>query len=111
MPRYEIGTVFVERSLVLRKEDGTEYPAFVRIGQPFFSKEHDVWQCPYEVELEGDKDTFAVYGIDSAQALAGALKAIDAVLTVKAKQVPGQFLWYGKPYTTILDPVDHVRSK
>lgn len=111
MPRYEIGTVFVERGFVLRKDDGSECPAHIRFGQPCFSKDNDVWQCPYEVEFGGKKNTFAVYGIDSTQALATALRAIDATLSVMGKQVSGQFSWFGKQHTSILDPVDHVRSE
>jgi hypothetical protein len=111
MPHYELGKVFVQWELILRRGSGKESPVYIRVGQPFYSKEHDVWQCPYEVEVDGKKNTFAVYGIDTVQALVATLKTIDVELSVRAKQIPGEFIWFGKPHTTLFDPVDHVRNK
>ena|ERR1700679_847262 len=109
MPSHPIGECFAERQLVLRASNGTEIPACVRIGRPVPTG--DDWICPYEVELGTKKLAFAVYGVDSLQALALALKILDIELETEAKHADAVFLWLGEPHSTILDSVDRKRAK
>ena len=57
------------------------------------------------------KRAFAVYGVDSLQALVMALKIIDIELETGAKHADAVLLWLGEPHSTILDPVDRKRTK
>jgi hypothetical protein len=98
-----------ERDLQLRKPGGTDSAVRIRIGRPYPSG--DDWQCPYEIDAPGLKRTFAIYGVDSVQALALALKAVDVELEVIAKQAGGSLLWLDEPFTSLQHPADPKRSK
>ena len=102
MPKHELGEVVAERHLLLRSTDGVESPVYVAVGRPRLSG-HD-WLCPYEIEFQGDRRSFAIYGLDSVQALVLTMKTIDVELEVRAKQADGVLLWHGEPFHSLQDP-------
>ena len=110
MPEYQIGQCVAERQLELKLASSSE-PVVVRIGTPYFVKEMDAWQCPYEIEMKGRKKVFAIYGEDSMQALALTLKVLDVELEVTAKQASGSILWFGEPHISVMEPADPKRGR
>lgn len=70
-----------ERVLDYRDDAGQHHPLFVRVSQPI--EDGTCWACAYEL---GAPVSFAAtaYGEDSLQALAMALRAIDAHLNTPA---------------------------
>lgn len=108
MPKYEVKEVLASRELVFRGDDGIELDCTVTIGQPFERAEHE-WVCPYEISLGNDRKTFGIYGVDSMQAVALALKTLDVEIEIRAREVRMTPTWLGEKFSSVFDPRDVVR--
>jgi predicted nucleic acid-binding Zn finger protein len=104
MSKYVVNEVAGKRDLTFQYKNGDEVKAFVIIGVPAYVEDKDYYQCPYELDVDGHKRTFAICGMDSLQAIALTFKALDAEIEMFAKQNKGEFLFYGEKYHTLLDP-------
>jgi len=104
MSKYVVSEVAAKRDLTFRYENGEEVKATVTLGVPLYVEDKDYFQCPYELNVDGKKRTFAICGIDSLQALALTFKTLDTELEVFAKQNEGEFLSYGEAFHTLFDP-------
>lgn len=68
--------VFLEREFEV---DGIEGAAKLRIGKPQ-PKDQRTWYCKFQVIGIGDEKVRKVYGVDSVQALLGAIQAVKGLL-------------------------------
>ena len=72
-----------ERILLFRSPNGNEFASSITIGMP--EKVSDLeWKCGVEIR-QVDKLRFA-HGIDSLQALVGALSLAQSILVVRVKK-------------------------
>jgi hypothetical protein len=108
MPVYELGEVIAEREFLIRDSKGAETRASARIGRPYPVGED--WQCPYEIAIGEERHTFAIYGVDSLQALVLTLKAVDVELALRSRDASGALIWLGSPHQSVFDPVDRKRD-
>jgi len=87
-----------ERQLVLVTAGG-QRPLIARLGEPVQdvpSASGDDWRCP--IQIEGWEHTPPPgVGVDSFQALLGAIKLLSAYLTQIERQTGGVLHWLGEP--------------
>lgn len=76
----EIGEVIAQRKLIMTQTDGAQSDLLVLLGRPCKFEDSTDFYAPFQVRGIGSERVVCAGGVDSFQALQGAMKVIPSLL-------------------------------